>query len=252
MESPNYYAIIPANVRYDQRLKPSEKLLYGEITALSNKKGYCFASNGYFAKLYNVAKETVSRWISNLIKFGYIESEINYKNGSKEIEQRVLFILSIPNQKKVKPSPQKKVDPPIDKKVKDNNTSINNTRYNISAKQNFGTKSYIDKIIEAYKNAYFQKNNVEYLSLTTDKKAAGLFAKHFKTVFPDNDTQEMEAMLESIFNEILSVKGRYLKENTAKMLFVAENINQYFKNIKKVDYEAIAAEQEAYDERGFE
>ena len=34
----NYYAIIPANVRYDINLKPNEKLLYGEITALSNQK----------------------------------------------------------------------------------------------------------------------------------------------------------------------------------------------------------------------
>ena len=34
----NYYAIIPATVRYNQKLKAAEKLLYGEITALSNVK----------------------------------------------------------------------------------------------------------------------------------------------------------------------------------------------------------------------
>ena len=33
----NYYAIIPATVRYDKDLKPAEKLLYGEVTALANK-----------------------------------------------------------------------------------------------------------------------------------------------------------------------------------------------------------------------
>lgn len=38
----NYYAIIPATVRYDNRLKPTEKLIYGEITALANKKGYLY------------------------------------------------------------------------------------------------------------------------------------------------------------------------------------------------------------------
>ena len=48
-ERPNYYAIIPADVRYDKRLKPIERLLYGEITCLSNKEGYCFASSNYFA-----------------------------------------------------------------------------------------------------------------------------------------------------------------------------------------------------------
>lgn len=37
-EHRSYYAIIPANVRYDKRLKPNTKLLYGEITAGSVAK----------------------------------------------------------------------------------------------------------------------------------------------------------------------------------------------------------------------
>ena len=41
----NYYAVIPATIRYSKDLRPAEKLLYGEITALTNIKGYCYASN---------------------------------------------------------------------------------------------------------------------------------------------------------------------------------------------------------------
>ena len=51
-ELPNYYAIIPATVRYDNRLKSAEKLIYSEITALANKNGYCFAKNKYFTELF--------------------------------------------------------------------------------------------------------------------------------------------------------------------------------------------------------
>ena len=55
---PNYYAIIPSEVRYDSKLKANEKLLFAEITSLTNKKGYCYASNEYFASLYSTSKET--------------------------------------------------------------------------------------------------------------------------------------------------------------------------------------------------
>lgn len=67
-EQVNYYAIIPATVRYNKELKFAERLLYGEITALTNKRGYCFATNRYFSQLYDVTTETISRWISHLKK----------------------------------------------------------------------------------------------------------------------------------------------------------------------------------------
>lgn len=83
MEKPNYYAIIPASVRYDYELSANAKLLYGEITALCDKYGYCFATNDYFSKLYNVSTKSISSWIKDLKNNGHIEVEILVQGGRR-------------------------------------------------------------------------------------------------------------------------------------------------------------------------
>jgi hypothetical protein len=118
----SYYAIIPANVRYDSDLTPNAKLLYGEITALCNEKGYCWAGNSYFSELYNVSKKSVSTWINQLVDKGYVSTEIIYKEGSKEILHRYLRILL--------GGMEENVNTPMEEKVKDNNTSFNTTTNN--------------------------------------------------------------------------------------------------------------------------
>lgn len=90
MEQPTYYAIIPANVRYNSQLTADEKLLYGEITCLSNAKGYCYATNAYFAELYRVDVRTVQRWLKNLLKCGYIN--VLYTRDSRESCLRKIYI----------------------------------------------------------------------------------------------------------------------------------------------------------------
>ena len=74
----------------------AQKMLYGEITALSNQRGYCFAQNAYFAKLYDLTISTISRWISKLVKKGYLTLEIIYKEGTKAVDERRLYINDIP------------------------------------------------------------------------------------------------------------------------------------------------------------
>lgn len=89
---PTYWAQISAEVRYDKSLKPMEKLMYGEISALTNFKGYCWATDGRFAELYDVSIETVNRWISKLAKKGYIRiTKHRQPNGTI---QRRIWIMS--------------------------------------------------------------------------------------------------------------------------------------------------------------
>lgn len=82
-ERPAYYANIPASVRYDESLSPNAKLLYGEITALCNKEGYCWASNRYFAELYKVAPGTISEWVRLLVDAGHISYKVENKNSRR-------------------------------------------------------------------------------------------------------------------------------------------------------------------------
>lgn len=90
---PGYLALIPAEVRYDTTLAPNAKLLYGEITALAGADGFCWASNEYFSRLYQMDKRTISRLIGQLQELGHIQVEMVRKNGGAgPIEYRKIFI----------------------------------------------------------------------------------------------------------------------------------------------------------------
>ena len=168
-EQPNYYAIIPATVRYYNNLKSAEKLLYGEITALANKNGYCYAKNKYFADLYNVTAVSVSRWISHLQEHGYIETEI-IRNKNKEIESRNIYIVDIPYyQKNQYPYLQNNTDG-INKNVKDNNIkyNIDDLFYLIINKSDKIPEKFlaiIERLEFNYKPYMFQYINQDKLSM---------------------------------------------------------------------------------------
>lgn len=144
MEKPSYYAIIPASVRYDKELRPNEKLLYGEITALCGASGYCWGTNQYFADLYGVSDRMVREWISHLKERGYVDIVMIYKEGTKEVLERRIYIVPITNTlavdppeenfrtsgKKVPETPGKKFPTPPEKKFRENNTRVNNTSMN--------------------------------------------------------------------------------------------------------------------------
>lgn len=128
--NPNYYTITPATVRYDKRLKDKAIILYGEITALTNKQGFCWASNEYFAHLYDLAPETVSRLINQLAKYEHIFIEI--KNGNKRritIDKKVKECLTESSRA-------------LDQIVKPSIYSINNTINTDGSALNFVIKNY--------------------------------------------------------------------------------------------------------------
>ena len=174
----SYYAVIPANVRYDESLPPNAKLLYGEITALCNAEGYCWASNKYFAELYGVTIRTIANWLRSLTDRGYIKAEVFYKQGSKEVEKRFITIIQYPHENNFSTYRENFQYPhennfstPHEKNFTDNITSINNTFNN--------TNEYIDKSDKPPKpprHKYGLYNNVlltddDYAKLTEEYPA---------------------------------------------------------------------------------
>lgn len=169
----SYYAIIPANVRYDKDLVPNAKLLYGEITALCNEKGYCWASNQYFAELYNVSDRTIKNWISQLADKGYIQRSVKYREGTREIEQRKLFIgreNNFTTSGNYFPDPRENnFTTPSEKNFLDNNTSINNTFNNtdIYKEKNIKKESVNSVISEYTKNKDLQDALHDFVDMRT-------------------------------------------------------------------------------------
>lgn len=123
MENPNYYAVIPAVVRYDKSLRANEKLLYGEISALTQKNGECWASNSYFADLYDVTPQAISKWILDLEKKGYIKIKYIRAENTNNIDKRIIRMVST-NIDRV----STKDLGGYQQKFKENNTSINNKK----------------------------------------------------------------------------------------------------------------------------
>lgn len=174
---PSFYAIIPAFIRYNEKLSPNEKLLYGEITALCNQRGYCFASNSYFAKLYKVHKNTVSRWISSLedqkviITFDYINGHTTHRRIRLEgINENV----NPPKQNDLPPFT--KTSRGINENVNHNNT-INTTSSNTANtdKIKIGSASFFD--IAAYINT--EAGQAIYKAVTANLKDTGIAEDEF-------------------------------------------------------------------------
>jgi len=134
-EKPNYYAILPAVVRYDDKLSSTAKLLYAELTALANKEGFAWASNRYLARLFGVGPKQISRIIIKLRELGYIKAEYTINN------RRKVFIADIVGgmDKNVHRGMDKnvqtlwtKMSRPMDKNVYHNTKANNNKELTIS------------------------------------------------------------------------------------------------------------------------
>ena len=187
-EHRGYYAIIPAIVRYDNHLNGNAKLLYGELTALANEKGYCWATNQYFANLYNVSKRTIISWLKQLEERNYIKMQIFYKPNSKMVDRRHIYILPYPTDtefytpseenfitygKNHQEGNEENFTTPSEENFTENNTLINNTKNNTKNIYSVEQSSTMSELFEKVWKTYPKKTN--------KKKAKEQFLKKIKS-----------------------------------------------------------------------
>tara|TARA_R100001244_G_scaffold65145_1_gene53942 strand:+ start:797 stop:1432 length:636 start_codon:yes stop_codon:yes gene_type:complete len=143
MEKPNYYAVIPAEVRYSKKLTPNAKLLYAEITALCNMNGKCTASTDYFCRLYEVSRGAVQNWLKMLDDNGYIQRTVIYKQGTNQIMHRYI---NLKDKGSIK--------------ISTDNTNINITNTNLtdSNKKAFFKKPKLDEVKDY---CILRQNNID-------------------------------------------------------------------------------------------
>lgn len=153
MERPNYYAVVPAEVRYDPDLRPNEKLLFAEITALATKEGYCWATNSYFAALFGVSTRVITTWISHLKGKGYIKVD-TIRNENRVLERKIYvgmelnfqgYGIKVPGgtEQKFQGGMEQNFEGGTEQKFQENNTSINNTSIsNTSNKREINKEKY--------------------------------------------------------------------------------------------------------------
>ena len=130
-ERPGFYAVIPAAVRYDTAVPANAKLLYGEISALIGKEGFCYAGNAYFAEVFSCSTKSVSRLLAALAAAGHIRI-VQEKDRTGRVERRKLYLTVSPanlrKADKIVHTPPQNCPGGMDRNVQDTNPSITNKK----------------------------------------------------------------------------------------------------------------------------
>lgn len=187
---PSYFGFITADVRYDPDLTGDEKILYAEITALSNKHGYCYATNDYFSNLFSVTDVTVSRRLKRLKKRGYIS--IIYKRNGTVVTNRKIYPLTQTATAVDHPDngPLSDGAPAVNRTVKENSITDNNiTRNSITNKE----------------HARFE----DFYTLYDKKKARPKASKAFGRAIRNHDWETIRTGTIAYLKSIKAEDGRF-------------------------------------------
>jgi predicted transcriptional regulator len=216
-EKPSYYGILPANVRYSKEISSSSKLVYTEITALTQKEGYCYASNAYFAELYDVSERTVTNWIKELDDAGFID--VKFEKDARGTYRKIF----LPDGNKF-PGGTKKT------------STLGTKKTSTPHEENFRTKEYYNKTNTDLSIIEEEEENAEINSAATFQQNRGGFLQD------GTETLSLDAHIEEKKEKSSGKKERkaagpeigiYPADFTPEIIRAFENYLKYRKEIKK-------------------
>src|SRR5690625_2101635 len=242
---PSYYAILTAEVRYDNRLNANQKLLYAELTALANAQGFAFPSNEFLANLYGVSEKTISRNIQVLSDLNYIKI---VEKKTRKGTVRHIYISPKNNDKNeglaldknVQDPLDKNVHPPLDKNVQCysiNNTSsliiqdYNNRELDISNKLDIKSKKNIElptlSLIENLGNKFKIKDHV-YRKFYNYYKVRDFITQDNN----QTDTGNLEKFLILLNDRAINYN---IKDNSKKEEYEPDWVEEYTNELKEME-----------------
>lgn len=136
---------IPIEILTDNKLSDKEKIICAIVIYLSKENQYCFLTNKTISELLNISVTQVSNLINSLKSKEYIDTELIYKENTKQVEMRKL--IPIKNEdtylRKVKYPLQANFNTPIKEKFK-NNKYNSDKKFQKKSMANFEQRKYDD------------------------------------------------------------------------------------------------------------
>ena len=226
-----YYAIIPSTILFNEKIKANEKLLYAVITVLSNKEGYCYASNAYLGKLLNAQPHTISKWVSHLKSLGFLCLDI-IKNDKGEIIQRRIYPNDTPyTTNRIYPYSIDRTEG-MSQKGQYNNIIDNNINNNILSNHIFSL-SEMDKSDKIDYETIFKKN-IEYDILIQDIKIKDLLQNITDIAIETLNTKKSSIYINSEPKPTNVVRSQLLKLKSNNIQYVINCLQQNRKEVKSI------------------
>lgn len=159
-----YFYTIPAPIFYDKNLSDQAKLVAGLIANFCNKYGVCTVTNRNLGEVIGKSERTLSRIISELQEYGYIDVKVDFLDNNKR------FITLTTKMS----TPHDKSDVPTRQKWRDNNIKENNTINN--------NVELIIEYLNEVTNSKYRPGNKNTQGLVNGRIAEGYTVDDFKKV----------------------------------------------------------------------